>query len=319
MTTAQPRRLWFQFSLKGLMLMVLVAAIPCGWLKWKIDRKARERAAVAEIKRVGGYYGYDWQMARKGYDKGQPPGPVWLRKLLGDNFFSNVVSVSLVDLSGLPELTEEWLHLLEPLSELTNIQIGTPITDDGMRYLMRFTKVKELKLWTSGVTDSGLIGLNGLTQLEGLYLERIGGTDASVTDASLAQLKGLTKLKTLTLAGTGVTDAGLVHLRALTALEVLNLGDCRVCDAGLIHLERLPLLRELYLYETDVTDSGLVHLKGLTSLDLLYLYGTAVTDAGLVHLKGLTNLETLMLSHTAVTDAGIADLQSALPKCKILR
>jgi len=42
-----------------------------------------------------------------------------------------------------------------------------------------------------------------------------------------------------------------------------------------------------------------------------------VTDAGLVHLKGLTNLETLVLDETQVTSAGVAELQKALPKCKI--
>ena len=38
---------------------------------------------------------------------------------------------------------------------------------------------------------------------------------------------------------------------------------------------------------------------------------------GLVHLKGLTNLQELSLYYTKVTDAGVADLQKALPNCKI--
>ena len=49
------------------------------------------------------------------------------------------------------------------------------------------------------------------------------------------------------------------------------------------------------------------------------LRGTKITDAGLVHLKGLTNLQTLNLGGTKITDAGVADLQKALPNCKIYR
>ena len=42
-----------------------------------------------------------------------------------------------------------------------------------------------------------------------------------------------------------------------------------------------------------------------------------ITDAGLVHLKGLTNLRLLSLKKTQITSAGIAELQKALPNCKI--
>ena len=47
-----------------------------------------------------------------------------------------------------------------------------------------------------------------------------------------------------------------------------------------------------------------------------------VVDAERVHLKGLTNLQELDLGGTnimfpQITDAGIAELQEALPNCKI--
>jgi internalin A len=70
-------------------------------------------------------------------------------------------------------------------------------------------------------------------------------------------------------------------------------------------------------YQDWVSDAGLEHLQGLENLTTLSLKCTEVSDAGLVHLKGLTKLESLDLSRTQVSSAGVADLQKALPDCKI--
>jgi len=36
-----------------------------------------------------------------------------------------------------------------------------------------------------------------------------------------------------------------------------------------------------------------------------------------VHLKGMTNLQSLNLDYARITDAAVADLQKALPNCRI--
>ena len=89
-----------------------------------------------------------------------------------------------------------------------------------------------------------------------------------------------------------------------------------ITDTVLVHLKGLANLQNLCLTGTLITDAGLVHLKGLTALKDLELIGTQITDAGLVHLKGLTKLQSLDLPKQ-ITDAGVADLQKALPNCKI--
>jgi len=38
-----------------------------------------------------------------------------------------------------------------------------------------------------------------------------------------------------------------------------------------------------------------------------------------VHIKGLTQLQDLGLQQTKVTDAGIAEMEKALPNCKIYK
>ena len=114
-----------------------------------------------------------------------------------------------------------------------------------------------------------------------------------LSNNSLMQIGNLTHIRLLVLHATDVTDAGLAHLKGLTQLESLGLGSA------------------------PVTDDGLVHLQELTQLEILWLDSTRVTDAGLVHLKGLTQLKKLYLRGTQVTDAGVAELQKALPNCKI--
>jgi hypothetical protein len=53
-----------------------------------------------------------------------------------------------------------------------------------------------------------------------------------------------------------------------------------------------------------------------TSLDLLPY--TKVTDAGLKHLAGMKRLPHLDLRHTQVTESKVAELQNALPNCRLI-
>ena len=78
-------------------------------------------------------------------------------------------------------------------------------------------------------------------------------------------------------------------------------------------------IQEIDFRNSGVRDAGLIHLagEGLTNLTELDLVGTQVTDAGLVLLKGFTNLKNLGLSNTKITRGEIAELQKALPNCRI--
>jgi hypothetical protein len=177
MTTDNPRRHWFQFSLKALMLLVLAATIPCVWLKSKMDHKARERTAVAEIKSIGGFVMYDWEND----DQVESPGPPLLRKLLGDDFFSRVVWS---DING-HKVTDGSLVYLEPLADLEFVDLsgGMRITDNGLAHLTALSRLQVLVLG-AGVTDTGVAHLKELTNLRELIVG-----DSRLTDAGIAELK----------------------------------------------------------------------------------------------------------------------------------
>jgi hypothetical protein len=141
-----------------------------------------------------------------------------------------------------------------------------------------------------------------------------------VTDLGFMRLKGLTRLQYLLVCqAPGVTDAGLAVVENFKDLEEFGLCGARITDEGLAHLAPLKKLKVLYLEDTGITGSGMGHLKQLQSLCWLDLQDTQVSDAAIGQLKELKDIPglTLCLRGTKVTPAGKAELQQALPQCRI--
>src|SRR5262245_32075561 len=70
----QPRRRWFQISLRTLLLFTaLVAAVAALW-HWYDEPFRRQRLAMAAIEQAGGSY------------QATSVGPTWLRRLVGERF-----------------------------------------------------------------------------------------------------------------------------------------------------------------------------------------------------------------------------------------
>ena len=228
MTTPPPtrrRRRFLQFSLRALLVFVLLVSIGMSWFAVKLQRARRQKEAVEAIQKAGGWVKYDYEAA---FPFAEPSVPKWARKLFGDDFFFDVVEV--------------W--------EAVNVG------DDEARHLKVLTSLVSLDLSGGQITDAGLEDLEELTNLETLYL-----TYTPITDAGLENLKGLTDLEWLGLTATRITDAGLGHLEGLTNLIRLE-GNCtQVTDAGLEHLKGLRSLRKLNLRGTKVTPEGVDKLR----------------------------------------------------------
>ncbi len=235
------------------------------------------------------------------------------------------------------DMTDDDLRDIAPCKELTYLQLSRGVTEEGLKGIRAFTKLKTLKAHYTPVTDAVLKEWSGLKNLEILDL-----TDSKVTDEGLKVVAGFKDLKELELSGTPVTDAGLLHLAELKKLEVLKLFHAEnVKDAGLKSLAGLTNLHELELNFTAINGSGLkdlATLTGLQKLDLsgtpltdeglknvaafkdlqeLSIYQTQVTDVGLKELTGLKKLRRLVLQGNKVSDGGIAELKKALPNCDI--
>lgn len=140
-----------------------------------------------------------------------------------------------------------------------------------------------------------------------------------IRDNDLILLKQFTQLECLMNASCSITDKGMSHLAGLKHLYVLSLSRTNISDEGLKQLKSLKELRALYLISTRVTDQGMEYLKELPELRYLSLGITRITDKGLKQIKQLPKLQSLDLVATDVTKEGIAELQAALPNCKIQR
>ena len=162
--TPTPKRRWFQFSLRTLLVVVtLICVGPGGYLVYEQRLAKREEDAVKTLSR---------SPANQLYTR-----PHWLRTLLARRTAGHVVGIGLrsretqdSDLPPLAELSElVWLDLTD-----------TKVTDQGLMHLTGLTRLERLRLDETQVTNKGLVHLAKLKRLTTLNLYRTQVTDEGV-------------------------------------------------------------------------------------------------------------------------------------------
>lgn len=169
------------------------------------------------------------------------------------------------------------------------------VTDEGIKQLTRFKRLRILAAGALGLTDQALETIGQLALLEELSLD-----GNKITGKGLHHLAGLKKLRKLDLTFNKLDPAAfafLAHTLELTSLRIYDTGpvDDRLCEL----CSRLQNLKELHLSENmeAVTDRGVASLAKLRQLESLTLMRSPkVTDAGLAAVAAMTRLKTLTLS-----------------------
>ncbi len=174
-----------------------------------------------------------------------------------------------------------------------------PLTGDEIKCLGSCSRLRELMMVSSVMTDECLAALAHDTMLESLYSYKPKITDAGVKH--LATLNGLKKLQLL--RAPELTDASLAHIRGLTKLEEINLSGTNITGSGVAHLTGMTGLRSLMISSSPLTDEGLANIGKLTTLRQLYFGWGKYTDSGIANLSKLTNLRDLGFGPDACTDA----------------
>ena len=130
----KPRLRWFQFNLRSLFLVMLLACIGMSWVGVKMQRARNQREAVEWVKELGGWVSYDYEVGAAGFRTGKtkPSSPHWLLSFLGDDFFRSVVMVNL----NSTQVADNGLKHLETLPHLATLCLnGTKVTDEGVKKL----------------------------------------------------------------------------------------------------------------------------------------------------------------------------------------
>lgn len=177
------------------------------------------------------------------------------------------------------------------------------------------SSVSHIMLRTKFVTDAtlkqvslhpGLIGFNVSGRL-------------SVTAVGIAELKKCPYLRSLFFDGVSVSMDMVSEIAQLSELRYLGINETPVTGEMVEVITRLPKLESLGLNSSGITDDDAVQIAKMTTLNTLLVDRTKITDKGLAILKGLSGLTIFSIRGLAVTPQAVAELEAALPKCKVLK
>ena len=230
------------------------------------------------------------------------------------------------------------LHL-ETMSDLRSLVLAVPTPAEAISRWRNLTKLEDLALLGTRLTDDGLsqlgafenlrsLSISGEASISGRMLARVLANLPRLTVLDLAVLRGvdddairplpdLDELRELMLDYARVTAEGLKRIEPLKHLKRLELmHDEAIGDSGLTHIKDMKELETLRLVETGLTSKGLGSLKELTNLRLIDLSMNRINDDDLKALLSLRKLEEVDLSGTSVTDKGLRILRDNLPSLK---
>jgi Leucine-rich repeat (LRR) protein len=293
-----------------------------------LHRARLQRETIAAITKDGGdvSYAYQWDFEStldhlRPDAEPRPWVPKFLRRVLGDDFFYDVVSVELHiggdaavgklrlwrNLKSLNinhfSITDQGMEYAAEFPDLEVLWLGDSpdITPAGFRCLKRLPRLREINMWGCPIHDADLVNLSGATGLLSLTLGR-----TPVSGSGLARLNA-PQLDTLVLDDSPVTDKGLAGVEGLPEITWLCLNGTRITDEGLLALGKMHL-HHLELERTNVTGTGLKYLRGSKALQELCFGQARVTDDGLAAIGEFSHLRDLFLSSNRFTDAGLPGL-----------
>ena len=227
LATSRSKRRWVSFSLRTLLIVMTLVCIA---IAWKMNRVRNLRRAMAEAQRLGASITYVHELDAA--PPVEPPGPKWLRRIVGDDFFVEVEQIQLEN----DEVNDDTIALIAHLPSIHSLIVrSNGITDKGLVSLAEANELVALELTSANVTASGYANLTGLRKLMTLVFRN----DKTVQDTWLAEIAKLQQVKYLYLNCPHVTDIGLVNLQTASGLKQLDLRNSGVTKDGVDKLQKM--------------------------------------------------------------------------------
>ena len=238
-------------------------------------------------------------------------------------------------------MTPEIFERISGLSELETLSFrGTKFRNQDLVHLKRLSSLRNLKLISSRLDETGMRHLCSITGLQRLALDRLVN---DFDNRWLKHLGGLSHLQAFSMVGrsangpldknqwpyelkrslqvkpsgrehrlyyfrAGMSDEDLRFLAGLP-LQSLCLARNRITSQGVKELVAMfPELRELHLAETDIRDWSIEELASLQKLEILNLKRTPITLEEGPGLSQLKNLKSVNLEGALISNHGVAQL-----------
>jgi Leucine Rich repeat len=288
----RPVRHWARSSIRVMMLVILIVAVPLGR---QVNRAREQREAVDAVQRYGGWVHFDYEFVNGAVIPGRAPrAPRWLRMMLGDEYFRKVTYVNFDYEGSIGKVLRN--PNVEACGELLKKISGLP-------------GLKKLRMKKTQATDEGLRHIGKMSELEELYIR-----DARcVTEKGVSQLALLANLKYISISFSNLTNDSLVLLSGLPSMEEVDLQGNHFSDEGLARLNGKDRLKKLCIGigAAQITDAGVAHLRDFNNLEMLELQQSRVTAQGLAQLMSLPKLKKLVLRGIGTSDANVLRLLQA--------
>ncbi len=220
----KPKRRWYQYSLRTLLLAFVLFALAMGWVETRLQRAQQQRAAVERINGLGGFSEYDYDY---NYNQSHPlengplglqdpPGSPRLRKLLGDDLFNGLAGYWIAEVD-FPRYAWEYRRRV----------VQTDVHDEDLFLLGNLPMLRCVNLTFQPISDAGLERLSGLKNIENLQLY---GT--KITDKAVETLAKLPSLERLDVGATQINPVTLARLLGRKKLTYLELSTDQVDTVG---------------------------------------------------------------------------------------
>lgn len=194
-----------RLTVRTLLLMVTGFGMLLGY---KVNQVRTQRAVVDKVRAIGGYVIYDYRV-----DRVKPPGPAWLRRFVGDDFFAHVVTVAFVsndDVRTSSSNADAILGEIASLPKLTSLAIKPcRVTTAGMGALADRASVISALYVTDAKIDEHFLGQ--IARIKSLRI--LGLYSCTIDQGARDCLSSMSQLHQLAIVNSDVSEQTIDQIR----------------------------------------------------------------------------------------------------------